>query len=268
MQWIDFDQLVLSRHKPKQVPPTPSSEALAVVSSAGIDALGTILAQPSLTASDTYEILRGVTIWRAAQALQIPQVPVDINDHIDDQTAQLLVHLDYGLVTDDAVAVGRKLQQLVKTGRAKNKTDAGRLQGVSRFQASRLIRLQYLPLTVRNMLADNRLKPSHARTLLPLSMSEQIDFAFLCVDNKWSVRELEDAIRSHRVGNPQALKTATAAPSRDPNIVRLEQQITLRYATTAIIEHDSATQKGRLILEYDSLDELDGILDRMRVTED
>ncbi|PKM46978.1 MAG: hypothetical protein CVV05_00750 [Gammaproteobacteria bacterium HGW-Gammaproteobacteria-1] len=268
MQWIDFDKLELSRHKPNKAPPAPSADALAIASSAGIDALGTILAEPSPRGPETYEILRGLIIWRAAQVLQIPQVPVDINTHIDEQTAQLLVHLDYGLHNDDAVAVGRKIQQLVKTGRAKTKTDAGRLQGVSRFQASRLVRLQYLPLTVRNMLADKRLKASHARTLLPLSMGEQLDFAFLVVENNWSVRQLEEAIRNHRTGNASGTTAPAGAPRRDPNIVRLEQRITRRYGTTAAIEHDPATRKGRLILEYGSLDQLDGILELMRVPED
>jgi len=265
MQWIDFDQLILSRHKPAQLPPSPSPEALAIASSAGIDALGTILAEPSPDAPDTYEILRGVILWRAAQTLQIPQVPVDIAANLDSQTAILLVHLDYGVQNDDAVAVGRQLQQLVKQGVAKNKTDAGRMQGVSRYEASRLTRLQHLPLTVRNMLADKRLTPSHARTLLPLSMSEQIDMAYLIVDNRWSVRQLEQAIRDHRDGKPGA-RAAPAAPRRDPNIVRLEQRITNRYGAKTVVDHDPVTNKGRLILDYGSLDELDGILELMRVS--
>ncbi len=99
----------------------------------------------------------------------------------------------------------------------------------------------------------------HARALLALTQRrQQTEVALLVAKKGLSVRETEALVR--RLQSPARPAPATARPPRaDPNVERLEQELAEKLGATVAIQHGSAG-KGKLVVSYNSLDELDGIL--------
>jgi ParB family chromosome partitioning protein len=131
--------------------------------------------------------------------------------------------------------------------------------GRSRAAVSNLLRLLELAPEVCERLERRQLEMGHARALLGLeNKRKQVELATLVVTKSLSVRETEALVR--RISNP------TPAPARvhqgiglDPNIRRLQEDLSEKLGARVAIEH-ATTGKGRVILNYNSLDELDGIL--------
>jgi len=112
---------------------------------------------------------------------------------------------------------------------------------------------------VCELLEQRALEMGHARALLGLTQRrQQIEVATLVVKNGLSVRDTEAMVR--RLQQPAAVP---AAPERDPNVHRLEQELADKLGARVAIQHSSGG-KGKLVVSYNSLDELDGILAHIR----
>ncbi len=117
-----------------------------------------------------------------------------------------------------------------------------------------------LTAEIRSLLDERKLDMGHARALLSLAAPRAVALARETVAKDWSVRELEDAVR--RAGTPT--KKATPAKARaDANISALESSLSERLGTRVAISH-GRNGRGKLVIHYHSLDELDGILEKIR----
>ena len=126
--------------------------------------------------------------------------------------------------------------------------------GRSRTAVTNLMRLVGLHIDVQKMLQTGLLEMGHARTLLALPERKQVDFARTIVKKGLSVRQTEELVRKAK--SPKAV---VSERSIDPNIKNLEESLGEKLGAKVLIEHKT-NGKGRLIVSYNSLDELDGIL--------
>ena len=131
--------------------------------------------------------------------------------------------------------------------------------GRSRAAVTNLLRLLSLNGDVREMLELGRMDMGHARALLALNGKAQSEAGHQVVDKGLSVRDTEQLVRRllERPHTPKAVR------GKDPDIRSLEEKLSGKLGARVLIQH-AASGKGKLTIEYNSMDELDGILVRIR----
>jgi ParB family chromosome partitioning protein len=134
--------------------------------------------------------------------------------------------------------------------------------GRSRAAVSNMLRLLELAPEVCELLEKRAIEMGHARALLALSARrQQTEVALLVAKKGLSVRETEALVR--RLQSPAAARSDAPSSGRDPNVERLEQELTEKLGARVAIQQGSGG-KGKLVVSYNSLDELDGILAHIR----
>ncbi|MDX1390762.1 MAG: ParB/RepB/Spo0J family partition protein, partial [Rheinheimera sp.] len=133
--------------------------------------------------------------------------------------------------------------------------------GKSRASVTNLLRLNQLNDDVKLLLEHGDIEMGHARALLALQDNAQSDAARLVAAKQYTVRETENLVR--RILEP---KPAVAEKPRDPDVMALEQRLSERFAAPVQISYNNKG-KGKLEIAYSSLDELDGIINKLNLTE-
>lgn len=204
-----------------------------------------------------YEIIAGERRWRASQIAGLTEVPVLIRDIPDE--AVLAMSLIENIQREDLnpLEEAAGLQRLIDEFGMTHQQAADAV-GRSRSAASNLLRLLQLAKPAQDMLMAGDIEMGHARALLPLGKAEQGRVAALVVEKGYSVRETERLVG--RELNPPARKAA-ASQSRD--LQRLEEDLADLVGASVKI---SANRKGAgtLAIRFSSLDQLDGLLERLR----
>ena len=200
-----------------------------------------------------YEIIAGERRWRAAQIAGLDSMPALVKTVSDE--AAIAMSLIENIQREDlnpieeALAL-KRLQDEFKLTQQEVASAVGR----SRTAVTNLMRLVGLHGDVQKMLQKGLLEMGHARAILTLSDTKQVDFARKIAKQGLSVRQTEELVRKSNNSKPVVSK-----PSIDPNIKNLEESLGEKLGAKVLIEHKS-NGKGRLIFTYNSLDELDGIL--------
>ena len=214
-----------------------------------------IIARESTT-RDGYEIIAGERRWRAAQRVSIHEVPVIVRA-IPDKAAIAMALIENIQREDlNPVEEANLLKRLADEFMMSH-SDIAASVGKSRATITNLLRLLTLTAPVLEMLKSRQLEAGHAKVLLALKGIDQISAAKLVVKNSLNVRRTEALVKgwSSESGNKNTSKTAA-----DANITRLELELSERVEAKVAI-HDR-NGKGFIKINYQSLDELDGILDR------
>ncbi len=205
-----------------------------------------------------YEIIAGERRWRAAQQAGLHDIPVVVRD-IPDQAA-IAIALIENIQREDlnpleeAQALKRLIDEFDLTHQ-----DAADAVGRSRAAVSNLLRLLELAPEARRLLEAKKIDMGHARALLTLPTLLQVRLATQAAEHGWSVRELEAEARKAQA-QPKA---AATKPRRDVNVQTLENELSERLAARVAIQQGRGG-RGKLVIGYNSLDELDGILARIR----
>lgn len=202
-----------------------------------------------------YEIIAGERRWRAAQLAGLHEVPAVIKD-VPDQTA-LAMALIENIQREDLnpMEEARALQRLISEFDLTHQAVADAV-GRSRAAVSNLLRLFDLNDDVKEKLERGQLEMGHARALLGLSGAQQSEVARKVITQGLSVRETEQWVR--RLLAPASKHKATVRPL-DPDIRRLQDELSGKLGASVIFQHTS-NGKGKLIVQYNSIDELEGIL--------
>ncbi len=214
-----------------------------------------IIARESTT-RDGYEIIAGERRWRAAQRVSIHEVPVIVRA-IPDKAAMAMALIENIQREDlNPVEEANLLKRLADEFMMSH-ADIAQSVGKSRATITNLLRLLTLAEPVLEMLKNRQLEAGHAKVLLALKGIDQISAAKLVVKNSLNVRRTEALVKSwsSKSGNEKNSKTVA-----DANITRLELELSERVEAKVAI-HDR-NGKGFIKINYQSLDELDGILDR------
>jgi ParB family chromosome partitioning protein len=206
--------------------------------------------------SQRYEIIAGERRWRAAQMAGLAEIPAVIRD-VPDEAAVSMALIENIQREDlnpleEAGALLRLIEEFGLTHQA-----AAEAVGRSRAAVSNLLRLMELADEVKELLEQRRIEMGHARALLGLaSRRQQIEVAGLVAKKSLSVRETEALVR--RIINPHSAGPQ-ASPAVDPDIHRLERELADKLGAKVAFQH-TASGKGKLVVSYNSLDELEGIL--------
>lgn len=202
-----------------------------------------------------YEIIAGERRWRAAQVAGLQEVPALIQEVDDD--AALAMSLIENIQREDlnpleeALGIQRLIKEFGMTHQA-----AGEALGSSRSAISNLLRLLSLPESVQKLMMQGRLDMGHARALLALSSTKQIEAANLVANKKLSVRETEVL-----VGRMTSTLPSKKFPDQD--VLRLQEEVSAQIGAQVTIKHGKKNT-GNVVIHYSDLEQLDGILIKLR----
>ncbi len=205
-----------------------------------------------------YEIIAGERRWRAAQQAGLDEIPVVIRD-VPDQTAMAMALIE-NIQRDDlnpleeADALHRLLNEFELTHEK-----IAQAVGKSRTTVTNLLRLLELNSDVKEYIHNRKMEMGHARALLGLKDKAQSDAAQQVVARGLSVRETEKLVRKLLDG-PKGGTANKPAPREDPNVKRLQDDLSDKLGARVNIQQ-AGSGKGKLVIAYNSLDELEGILE-------
>ena len=256
----ELAQLPVTALKPgKYQPRTRMDEASLAELAASIKARGVI--QPIVVrgvGGAQYEILAGERRWRAARMAGLETVPAVVRDVPDE--AALGIGLIENIQREDLnpLEEANGLKRLIDEFHLTHEQVAGAI-GRSRAGVTNLLRLLELAPAVQEMLSDGRIDMGHARALLSLSRPRQVEVAGQIAARGLSVREAERLVQ-HATQAP----TATRAPPRlDADSRRLQEELAESLGAAVQLK-PRANGKGSLVIDYSSLDELSGIVKRLK----
>ena len=249
------------KYQPRRdIDPTSLEELAASIRNQGVMQPIILRAIASESAAEaSYEIIAGERRWRAAQLAGLTTVPAVVKD-VPDEAAMAMALVE-NLQREDlnameeAYALSRLNQEFGLTHQ-----QVADIVGKSRATVSNTLRLMSLHKDVKLLLENGDLEMGHARALLGLEGAAQVSTAKEVVNRGLSVRQTEALVKS-----VQAPKSEKAAKSDavDPNISRLQTDLSETLGVPVSFSH-SENGRGKLTIKYNSLDELDGILDHIK----
>ncbi|MCC5452318.1 MULTISPECIES: ParB/RepB/Spo0J family partition protein [Gammaproteobacteria] len=253
LQTIPVEFLRPGKYQPRK---DMSQEALDDLASS-IKAQGVI--QPIVVrtlAENSYEIIAGERRWRAAQLAQLAEVPCLIKNVPDE--AAVAIALIENIQREDLNAMEEAiaLQRLLSEFELTHQQVADAV-GKSRTTVTNLLRLNQLNDDVKLLLEHGDIEMGHARALLALSDADQSDAARLVAAKQMTVRDTENLVR--KILEPAPVPEPKV---KDPDVIALEQRLSDRFAAPVQIQYNKKG-KGSLMIAYNSLDELDGILGKL-----
>lgn len=214
-----------------------------------------------LARAGTYELIAGERRWRASRMAGKQTVPAIIREVPDEATLALAlienIQRENLNPLEEATALKRLIDEFELTH-----NQAAESVGRSRAAVSNLLRLLELAPAVRELVDEGRLDMGHARALLALGRDAQVRVARQVADQDLSVRQTEALVRRIREGQP-AIKKNKAPAAKDADIERLEQELSETLCAPVSVKHQ-ASGRGHVAIRYTSLDELDGLLERLR----
>lgn len=201
-----------------------------------------------------YEIVAGERRWRAAQLAGLTEIPAIVRDIPDEAAVAVAlienIQRENLNPVEEAMALQRLLEEFTMTHH-----QVAEAVGKSRATVTNLLRLLALTSEVKTMLAHGDIEMGHARALLVLPPDLQIDAAHAIVHKELSVRDTEELVRRlqtpHLPGIPRAV---------DPDVARLQEALSKQLKLPVVIQH-SVTGKGKLVIRYKSISDLDAVLE-------
>ncbi len=208
-----------------------------------------------------YELIAGERRWRASQRAGITEIPAIVRDLDDQQVAALAlienIQREQLTAIEQARALARMRDQF-----SMDQTSLATMISSSRSNVANLLRLLNLAQGVQTMLEDGRLEMGHARALLPLPENMQQKTAEDVLKSQLSVRQTETLVKRLLADDTPPSKSE----DKDPDVSRLEAKLSDRLGATVQIKAKSGG-KGHIVIEYGSLDILDGIVARLKAKE-
>ena len=253
LRTMPIEFLKTGRFQPrKDIDPVRLQELADSISAQGI-------VQPIVARSmgeNRYEIIAGERRWRAAQLAGLHEIPVVVRD-VTDQAA-LAIALIENIQREDlnpleeAEALKRLLEEFSMTHQ--QVADA---VGKSRVTVTNLLRLNELHPEAKQMLQKGAIEMGHARAILGVDYARQGAIAHKVAAGNLTVRATEQLIR-----RLQEEAKSPRQPPKDPDIAQLEERMARKLGAQVQIKHGKKGM-GKLIISYDSLDQLEGVLERL-----
>ncbi|MBW4050466.1 MAG: ParB/RepB/Spo0J family partition protein [Proteobacteria bacterium] len=264
---LPLDVLQRGRYQPRiDMRPETLDELAASIKAQGVVQPIVVrpIAAPAAGESQRYEIIAGERRWRAAQIAGLTAIPAVIRRIPDEAAIAVALIENIQRESLSPLEEARALERLI-TEFELTHAQAAEAVGRSRAAVSNLLRLLELAPEVGALLERRELEMGHARALLGLSVRrQQAQVAAIVARRSLSVRETEALVRRMQQrgkdsGQRDADAAARGAGASDPDIHRLEQELAEKLGAKVLIQHAQGG-RGRLVVSYNSLDELDGIL--------
>jgi len=203
-----------------------------------------------------YQLIAGERRWRAAQQAGIDRIPALIREVGDEVAVAMALVENIQRENLNPIEEATALRRLVDEFQLTHQ-EAAEAVGRSRSAVSNLLRLLELSREVRELVDDRHLEMGHARALLSLPEAMQVAAAREVVRRQLSVRETEALVKL--LTRPPRKR----APNADPDILRLQDELAERLCASVRIQH-GARGRGKLIIAYNSADELEGIIGHLK----
>lgn len=215
-----------------------------------------------------YELVAGERRWRAAQEAGLREIPVMVKEMDDQQSLEISLLENLQREDLNPLETARGYQQLLDEFGYNHKRLAKRV-GISREAVSNALRLLKLPGTVTLLVEEGQISAGHARALLALAEQPEaiLELANRVVAKQLSVRETERLARVYAMADqsdtldPSPRKGSEYQNRREPAIEAMEKQLISELQTRVTITH--ARGRGKIILEYTNLEELQSLTGRL-----
>lgn len=254
---IALDLIQRGRHQPRRdMDPVALQELSDSILQQGV--MQPVVVRP--LADKRFELIAGERRWRAAQMAELDTIPAIIREVPDEAAIAMALIENIQRENLNPIEEAFALQRL-QDEFGLTQAQVAEAVGKSRTTITNLLRLIGLSEDVRLMLEHGDLEMGHGRAMLTLAPDQQMQVARQVVARSLSVRQTEALVRRIQREKPGDEKTAKAA--LDPNIRALQDDLAERLGARVAISHGQRG-KGKLVIEYGSLDELDGILDHIR----
>ena len=214
-----------------------------------------LLVRPHPDQVGAFEIIAGERRWRAAQMAQVHEVPVIIRDFDDKETLEValvenLQRQDLSAL-EEADGYHRLMHEFSHT-----QEQLAQALGKSRSHVANTLRLLTLPGDVKDLLEAGELSAGHARCLV--GVTGAADLAKQVVSKGLNVRQTEQLVKA---GGAVAAKPKAAKPVKDSDTIALEHDLANMLGLKVAIQDKGG--RGQVVIHYDSLEQLDGILARL-----
>lgn len=254
---VSIEKLTQGKYQPRRYFDQDALEALA----SSIKAQGII--QPivvrTIQGQDQFEILAGERRWRASQLAGLKTVPVIFKEMTDQEALAVALIENIQRENLNPVETAMALKRLIEEFELTHQ-EAGDVIGKSRSSITNTLRLLELDDVVQEYLAEMKLDMGHARSLLALTKPKQIEVANRVVNEQLTVRETEQIVKAMMAGIKPASKKAV---KKDQDVVNLERDLSEFLGAVTEIKNKKAG-KGEVVIRYNSLEELDGILGKIK----
>lgn len=252
---LPVDRIQPGKYQPRQAMDAEKLDELA----ASIKVQGVI--EPIVVrpiAAGRYELIAGERRWRASQLAGLAEIPAIVRE-VDDRAViaiALIENIQREELSplDESTALKRLIDEFDLTHQ-----QVAEAVGRSRAAVSNLLRLAELPAEIKTLLERKKLDMGHARALLTLPQALALRLARQAAEHGWTVRQLEQAARAA----PMDKEGKAKPPVQDANVAALERDLAERLGARVAIAPGRGN-RGKLVIHYHSLDELDGILSRIR----
>ncbi|WP_289532925.1 ParB/RepB/Spo0J family partition protein [Pseudomonas sp. SO81] len=255
LQHLPLDLIQRGKYQPRRdMDPSALEELANSIKAQGV--MQPIVVRP--IGGGRFEIIAGERRWRASQQAGLDKIPAMVREVPDE--AAIAMALIENIQREDlnpieeAVALQRLQQEFELT--QQQVADA---VGKSRVTISNLLRLIALPEEIKTLLSHGDLEMGHARALLGLPLEQQVEGARHVVARGLTVRQTEALVRQWLNSKEKPAEKVKA----DPDINRLEQRLAEKLGAPVQIKHGQKG-KGQLVIRYNSLDELQGVLAHIR----
>ena len=258
LKQLPIEYLQPGQYQPrKDMHPEALEELAASIKAQGI--MQPIVVRPLsvVSANTKYEIIAGERRWRAAQMAGLHEVPAIVREVPDEAAIAMAlienIQRENLNPMEEAVALHRLQVEFELT-----QQQVAEAVGKSRVTVTNLLRLMNLNEDVKTLLEHGDIEMGHAKVLLCLQDQDQSEAARQVAAKSLTVRQTEELVKNW------GKQTSSAAPSpKNPDIQRLESSLGDRLGAKVELKHNSKG-KGKLVINYSSLDELDGILGHIK----
>jgi ParB family transcriptional regulator, chromosome partitioning protein len=209
---------------------------------------------------DKYEIIAGERRWRASQIAGLAEVPVLVREIADESALAMAlienIQRENLNPLEEAQGIKRLIDEFAMTHEK-----AAEAVGRSRVAVSNLLRLLSLSAPVQELLMQNKLDMGHARALIGLDAAQQIMLANKVVHQDLSVREVEKFVQQ-LIQQKQNIKNKQVKTNTNQDLQRLQETLAEQLGMSVSIQHQE-NGKGKLVIQYQNLDELDHLFKRL-----
>lgn len=252
LKQIDVNLLRRGEYQPRRfIQENDLQELAASIKKHGV--MQPIVIRPIADEEHPYEIIAGERRWRAAQLAGLTEIPALVRD-LNDQVAIALALIE-NIQRQDLNPIDQALAlQRFHDEFGLSHQEIADTVGKARTTVSNLLRLLSLDDEIKNLMQQGLLDMGHARAILTLKAKDQLQIAKMVIDRNLSVRQTEQLVRDWNTPKQEKSKDPLA-----PDVQQLTQKLSERFSASVKLDYNKQG-KGKLVISYNSLDELDGIL--------
>lgn len=261
LKTLPVEYLSPGRYQPRRVMQQDALNELAE----SIKAQGLIQPIVARRAGDNrYEIIAGERRWRASQIAGLNEVPVLVKEVSENAAGAMALIENIQREDLNCIEEAMGLQRLMQEFTLTQEQVAAAI-GKSRVSVTNLLRLLHLADDVKTMLEHGDIEMGHARAILSLDATQQIQAARDVVAKQLTVRDTERLVRKILAPQKAEAQGEKKAES-NADIIRLERRLSEHFITPVKLDHGQ--RGGKVVINYSSLDQLDGILAKLGMSED